>query len=49
MYFHACVSQCTLLLHYFMCRSGKNELIGVGTTTLKDICPERYAHIELMH
>ena len=28
---------------YMHCRSGNNVIIGVCTTSLKDICPERFA------
>ena len=29
----------------FSCRSGNNELIGLTTTSLKDICPERFVSL----
>ena len=34
------------MLHCFLCeyRVGEHDLIGSCTTTLKEICPEKYAH-----
>ena len=44
---HVCVLSFVLLVltyvHTF--RSGNNELIGMCTTSLKDICPERYTTV----
>ena len=45
-----CMSRCFAYCMYIviLCayRVGKHDLIGSCTTTLKDICPEKYDHIE---